>query len=285
MLYLRRGEPTGAHTLPIIQMLRLRRQHAGKIPAGPTGGLDLLVAPRLLGRRLLSEPDPFRKKLWDPVALGTQPMDLQIAAFVNDACDLLDQLAAAEHDISLNRPSECHSTAKRLRGLLADVDSWLDCVPSASRLSESATHLVQHELLQLGVKQRRLLTSGRNWITRDWVLYHMCRVKVLSALSRHSQQYQRDLCHRTRSDAPQYNKLDIDGINESCESLLGIVPGLIWRTYHGTTSERLELNDIGLLISQYPLLLVKDCEYVSALTNTEARTLLEFVDKARGIGR
>lgn len=260
----------GVHTTAIVQLLKLRSQMTTH--SWPGLNLGRVAGPRLLARQLLCKVPPLYKDLSTKALLGPHEFDRIIAHFVNETCELLYC-----HSRTTTSGVPEQSCPESLSGLLQRTETELDDQSTIPRLYELSVDLAKHYPFCTTPK---VFVTNTVWVARDWILFHMARLRILDVLSDLSIQVQKD---GRPCEGIQCSYLS--GLSESCEFLLGTVPWVVGAITDDGNVANDRLCDTGLLIAQYPLWLVRDCTNAPRDAIEAAISTLEYIDRQRCILR
>ncbi|KAK4553041.1 hypothetical protein LTR86_009965 [Recurvomyces mirabilis] len=276
ILYIRRPAPLGAHTSAIVELLRLRDLQAPDCTH--ESAFERIAAPRILARQLLCGlPSMTRKGRHEPM-LGTTILDRRVAKLVNESCDLLHMLKAELYGtVTLRATDEGRAIAMRqLCAMLVDTQHWLDSDKHVSRLWRVETRGLKDQNSPLVFARPSILVSGQIWVIRDWVLYHMSRIKILEAMVAEDRVAWRDAAFTKTQTC-------LGEISSSCDFLLDTMPFLIGIVDIEGAATGQPLNDTGLLIAHYPLWLIEGCKYASPDALHSAKALLGYIQAQRSL--
>ncbi|KAK3670071.1 hypothetical protein LTR78_010011 [Recurvomyces mirabilis] len=279
ILYIRRPAPLGAHTSAIVELLRLRDLQAPDCTH--ESAFERIAAPRILARQLLCGLPSMTRKGRHETMLGTTVLDRRVAKLVNESCDLLYMLKGGLYDSAVARASdEGQAMAmRRLCSVLVDTQRWLDSDKHVSRLWRVEGHGLEDQASPLVSARPSILVSGQIWVIRDWILYHMSRIKIFEAIIDKSRTGWSDVASRHFSNT----QTCLEEICSGCNFLLDTMPFLIGSVdVHGAATG-LPLNDTGLLIAHYPLWLIEGCKYASPDSLHSAKALLGYIQAQRSL--
>lgn len=278
ILYLRRVAPLGVHTIAIANLLNtqygLRQLHEPPSPLGQVAG------PRILGRQLLCKLPPLCEHIPAYEILGPRALDQHTMNFVNRACGLLylannKEMKAKEPETPVQRPS---NMAYALGKLLEDAQSWFDDNPAITVPHEVNIVSTQPQMKQAMPNLPTVLVSPQKWIIRNWILYHMGRIRILDELIDNWSHI---------AACSQFGKRStlswVHDVNTSAAFLLKCIPFLMGLVDINGVLSSSPLNDTGLLIAQYPLWMVLDCGNTYSDLKYTATQSLEYIDQRRNI--
>lgn len=266
--------PTGIHTPAIARIIEMQT------PLGASdhrfARLARAAAPRVLARQIVSDLPSFIKDFEDYATSTTHPQDLRISAFVGSVCDRLHTIRL---ECAAGRSTQ-HSAVCMAECLLDQLSRTLSylrqCDASLKlkrvRLQEGKLSAWPH-----GSSKSAVLVADRLWVARNWILSHMCRMKVLDALLN---------IFGPVEDAPFLGdtKDYLLELAESSSILLDALPftmGLVDRECH--VRDQLQLHDLGVMVAHYPLWTILQCDNCPPEDRTVAAGIMRYIDEQRSI--
>lgn len=215
-------------------------------------------------------------------------LDQYIVDLVNNTCRLLysANYTALRTNGTCEPPQRRLNLLQELGRLLKDAQSRFEHDSAVPPPRDIPLILAASTLPSLVSAMPSVLVSPHKWIMRNWILYHMCRVRILDVLIQHSSHAAGSAQAEgipTGGKASQTLLSLLSGVNTSSSFLLKCTPFLLGIvTAAGTVSNCL-LNDTGLLIAQYPLWMVLDSANTGLHLRDAARRFLEYIDRERNI--
>lgn len=283
---MRRPAPLGSHTSAIVRFLQLRRKEGRYDPRCVE--MWRAAYPRLQARQLLCGLPSFDKSIGYLEMLGDNALDRCVATFVSEACDGMYSLKGM-----LDRVIEEQATAadliqhsSELYRLLQETAYTLEHDTSLPNMREIAVPLPLHPYWPDSFVRSRILVSERFWIARDWILFHMCRIKILDLLLDVEDHCLRHYAAVSSWTLPHWaldKQLALSRLNESCQILLDIMPFLMGLTNNHGQKTHAHFRDTGLLIAHYPLWTIKQSKNVWYETRQDVEVLLRFFETYRSI--
>ncbi|EMC94884.1 hypothetical protein BAUCODRAFT_565716 [Baudoinia panamericana UAMH 10762] len=268
MLYIRRATVLGVHTSAIVQLLQIR-DDASRTQHSNSLALGRVAAPRILGRQLLCRLPSLSRDMRHLTMLGAHPFNVRVGDFVNEACDVLYLPDERSSHASLEGAVSDHDDRERRAfTLLEETEAWLSEEPTVPR--PDRVQLQPHGILPWPFFSAKgaVRVHTNAWVIRDWVIYHMCRIRILEAVV--AADLGDTLTHLAR-------------IHESCSFLLETVPILVGALKEDSIVYEFRINDIGIMVAQYPLWLIRDSRNAPDDARQAAAQMLAHIAAQRGI--
>lgn len=234
------------------------------------------TAPRLQARYLLCGEPSLGNAVRSLAQFAEHELDARVAVFIADACGVLYALQGQHHE--LDDQDSCQNTSQMLveslRDTLHDMEDWLE-----SRAKETKPKLLRLpiqsvERWPLPMTRSTILVASQTWTGRGWILFHMCKLKILNAFINAS-------VPGPLQGTSEQAEIDL---RPSTDFLLSLLPPLIGIVdKHGQLQPLPQLHDTGLLIAQYPLWLIGATQHAPEQAKAEASSLLRFVEEQRSI--
>ena len=288
ILYIRRSTPYGVHTPAIVQLLA----SALEKPPHDAQATQLWMAafPRIQARQILCIDARLGPIIRSLASLSSNTFDVRIANFVADACELMHELTIELELLKLGQAKIASVIClyQLINDLARDMRVWLKHCGLVPQLQEVDLELSDGVQWPTSGRPQTAFTAKVPGAARAWTLYHMCNIKIIDALL---QYHLSDLAggssggFESDSDSPGDPRLLLIGLHENCRILLDLAPFVVGLCDNTGRVLNSSLQDIGLLIVQYPLWTIQQSTFASQEMKARAFCLLELVAAQRGITR
>lgn len=261
--------PTGIHTPAIARIIEMQTSFGAS--DHHITRLARAAAPRVLARQVVSGLPSFIKDVEDYATSTTHPQDLRVSAFVGNVCDKL-------YTLRLERAQQSVAcVAASLLDQLTATLSYLQQCDVSFQMERVQLQGGELPAWPCGSSGSAVLVADRLWVARNWILFHMCRMKVLDALLNISGPVK---------DAPFIGDTRdyLLELAESSSFLLDALPftmGLVDREGH--VRDQLLLHDLGVMVAHYPLWTILLCDKCPPNDKTVAAAMMRYIDEQRSI--
>ena len=272
---MRRSSPLGIHTHAIVRLLQLRRN---EYTLGPQSLLLMrAAAPRIQARQLLCDSPDLSGDIRSFAMSAEHQLSVHVAKFVADACDIMHVVKVHQKNLAkgLANPQPLAELSHKLFKLLSETQLWFE-QDSTPRPRSVALHSQQDVYWSLPTARATILVSDHTWVARDWVLFHMCCIKISDILLDISMDY-------LRQTIDEDIQSHLATLIASSRFLLDMMPFVMGIANENGAISAPVLCDIGLLIAHYPLLVLTRSKHLPSDAKLEASTLLTFIEAQRNI--